>query len=292
MKRRRKVTGRHHGMQAVTLCISTTMVLILLGLVVLSVQAARNRSTYVKENMMVNLVLGDTVTADEGRALVAELQASAYARQVKYISQEEALRTMTAELGDDPVKFAGVNPFQAEIEILLQAGYANSDSLARLTTTMTKDTRVIDVIYAKDQIDAVDRNIQRINLFLIVLVILHIFICFTLVNNSVQLGIYSRRFTIHTMKLVGAKWSFIRHPFLWRSIGIGFVASLLACAVLGAGVYSFYRYQADLARFIGWWELGVTAVCIFVFGFVIMLLCTLFSVNRFLRMTAGELYKS
>ena len=82
------------------------MVLILLGLVVLSVQAARNLSTYVKENMMVNLVLGDTVTADEGRALVAELQASAYARQVKYISQEEALRTMTAELGDDPVKFA------------------------------------------------------------------------------------------------------------------------------------------------------------------------------------------
>ena len=183
--------------------------------------------------------------ATEGQRGVDTIRQMVKLQQGRNISQEEALRTMTAELGDDPVKFAGVNPFQAEIEILLQAGYANSDSLARLTTTMTKDTRVIDVIYAKDQIDAVDRNIQRINLFLIVLVILHIFICFTLVNNSVQLGIYSRRFTIHTMKLVGAKWSFIRHPFLWRSIGIGFVASLLACAVLGAGVYSFYRYQAD-----------------------------------------------
>lgn len=278
-------------MQAVTLCISTTMVLILLGMVVLLVQAARNLSTYVKENMSVNLVLGDTVSVDDGKALVAELQARPYARHVTYISQEEALKTMTAELGDDPVKFAGVNPFQAEIELQLQAAFANSDSLARISSQMKDDRRIIDVIYAKDQIDAVDRNVQRINIFLLILVALHIFICFTLVNNSVQLGVYSRRFTIHTMKLVGAKWSYIRHPFLWQSISIGLIASLLACAVLGTAVYTFYRYQPDLARFVGWWEIGLTALCIFVFGFVIMLLCTLLSVNRFLRMTAGELYK-
>ena len=286
------MTSRHNGMQAVTLCISTTMVLILLGMVVLLVQAARNLSTYVKENMSVNLVLGDTVSADSGQALVAELQARPFARKVTYISQEEALQTMTAELGDDPMKFAGVNPFQAEIEVQLHAAFANSDSLTYISSAMKKDVRVIDVIYAKDQIDAVDRNVQRINLFLLILVALHIFICFTLVNNSVQLGIYSRRFTIHTMKLVGAKWSFIRHPFLWRGIGIGLVASLMACAVLGTGIYTFYRYQPDLARFVGWWEIGLTALCVFAFGFVIMLLCTLFSVNRFLRMTAGELYKS
>lgn len=291
MKRRKKMAGRHYGMQAVTLCISTTMVLILLGLVLLSVQATRNLSTYVKENMSVNLVLGDTVTADAGRTLVKELEERPFTRQIKYISQEEALATMTTELGDDPVKFAGVNPFQAEIEIQLKADFANGDSLDHITTEMIQDARVIDVIYAKDQIDAVDRNVQRVNIFLLVLVALHIFICFTLISNTVQLGVYSRRFTIHTMKLVGAKWSFIRHPFLVSSITIGLIASVLACLVLGAGVYSFFHYQPELAEFIGHWELGVTAVSIFIFGFFIMLLCTLLSVNRFLRMTAGELYK-
>ncbi len=279
-------------MQAVTLCISTTMVLILLGLVVVSVLAARNLSTYVKENMSVNLVLGDTVTVSEGTALMSEIEARPYTRHVKYISQEEALRTMTAELGDDPVKFAGVNPFQAEIEVQLKANYANSDSLARVAEALKADSRITDIIYAKEQIDAVDRNIQRINLVLLVLMALNIFICFTLISNSVQLGVYSRRFTIHTMQLVGARWSLIRRPLLRRSIVIGLIASLLACLVLGAAIYALYKYQPGATQFITHREMAIVAVSVFVFGFFIMLLCTLLSVNKFLRMTAGELYKS
>ncbi len=285
------MTSRRHGMQVVTLCISTTMVLILLGLVVLSVLTARNLSTYVKENMSVNLVLGDTVSLADGQALLAQLKTRPYARQVKYISQEEALRIMTQEMGDDPVKFAGVNPFQAEIEVLLQADYANSDSLRRTIGVLQQDPRIVEVMYAKDQIDAVDRNVNRFNIFLLVLLGLNIFICFTLVSNSVQLGVYSRRFTIHTQKLVGARWSLIRRPFLAKSIGIGLVASLLACALLGAAVYSGIQLQPGATDLITPRELIITAAAIVVFGFFIMLLCTLLSVNRFLRMTAGELYK-
>lgn len=285
------MTSRHHGMQVVTLCISTTMVLILLGLVVLSVLTARNLSTYVKENMSVNLVLGDTVSLADGQALLAQLKQRPYARQARYISQDEALRIMTAEMGDDPVKFAGVNPFQAEIEVLLQADYANSDSLRRTISALQQDPRIVEVMYAKDQIDAVDRNVNRINIFLLVLLGLNIFICFTLVSNSVQLGVYSRRFTIHTQKLVGARWSLIRRPFLAKSIGIGLVASLLACALLGAAVYSGIQLQPGASDLITPRELIITAAAIVVFGFFIMLLCTLLSVNRFLRMTAGELYK-
>ena len=285
------MTGRRHGMQVVTLCISTTMVLILLGLVVLSVLTARNLSTYVRENMAINLVIGDTVTVDEGQALVKELQKAPYAKTVKYISQEEALKVMTDEMGANPVEFAGVNPFYAEIEVQMKADYANTDSLRRLSEQLMKDWRVTDVAYPADQIDDVNRNVQRISLILLGLSVLLLIVSYSLISNSVRLGIYSRRFTIHTMKLVGARWSLIRRPFLKRSLLIGVVASLLACLVLGGIVFSLYRYQPGVAELITRHDLLLTAAAVFVFGFVIMLLCTLLSVNKFLRMTAGELYK-
>jgi cell division transport system permease protein len=291
MKKRRKMTSRHHGMQVVTLCISTTMVLILLGLVVLSVLTARNLSTYVRENMAINLVLGDTVSIADGSALVQQMQAQPFAREVKYISQEEALQTMTERLGADPVEFAGVNPFQAEIEIQMKAAYANTDSLRSISDRLKKDERVTDVAYQADLIDEVNVNIQRISLILLALSVLLLIVSYALISNSVRLGVYSRRFTIHTMKLVGASWSLIRRPFLRRSIIIGLVASLLACAILGGIVYSLYRYQPGATELITQRDLIITGIAVLAFGLVFMLVCTLFSVNKFLRMTAGELYK-
>lgn len=285
------MTSRHHGMQVLTLCISTTMVLILLGLVVLSVLTARNLSTYVRENMAINLVLGDTVSIDDGSALVKELQAQPYAREVKYISQEEALAVMTEKLGADPVEFAGVNPFQAEIEVHMQEAYANTDSLRSISERLMKDNRVTDVAYQADLIDDVNRNIQRISLILLALSVLLLIVSYALISNSVRLGVYSRRFTIHTMKLVGAKWSLIRRPFLRRSIIIGLVASLLACVILSGIVYSIYRYQPGVTELITRRDVIITGIAVLVFGLVFMLVCTLFSVNKFLRMTAGELYK-
>lgn len=278
-------------MQGVTLCISTMMVLILLGMVVLSVFAARNLSTYVKENMSMSLVLGDTVSVADGMALIDQLKKSPCAKAVKYVSQEEALQVMTAELGANPIEFAGVNPFQAEIEVRIRSDYANTDSLRRLSAQLMKDNRITDVSYQADQIDQVNRNVQRISIVLLVLSLLLIIISYTLISNSVRLGVYSRRFTIHTMKLVGARWSFIRRPFLWRSIGIGLVASLLACGVLEAIVYSIYRYEPRTLQLMTTRELAFTAAAVFAFGFIIMLFCTLLSVNKFLRMTAGEIYK-
>ena len=292
MKRRKRQTGRHLGLQAVSLCISTTMVLILLGLVVAFVLTARNLSTYVRENMSVNLVLGDTVSVSDGQQLATRLQQRPFAHQVHYVSADEALAIMTVELGADPVEFAGVNPFQAEISIQLAADYANSDSLKRLETVLKADSLITDVYYAQDEIDAADHNLNFVSLVLLVLSALLIFICYTLISNSVQLGVYARRFTIHTMKLVGARWSFIRRPFLVRSIIIGLISSLLASAVLVAIGYSLYHYQNSLAQLMTWTDVAITIAAIFCFGFAIMLFCTLLSVNRFLRMTAGELYKN
>ena len=187
------------------------------------------------------------------------------------------------------MEFAGVNPFQAEIKIQLNANYANSDSLARLARALKTDSLVTDVYYAQDEIDAADHTLNYVNLVLLVLSALLIFICYTLISNSVQLGVYARRFTIHTMKLVGARWSFIRRPFLVRSIVIGLISSLLASIVLVVIGYSLYRYQNSLAQLITWSDVVITIAAVFVFGFAIMLFCTWLSVNKFLRMTAGEL---
>lgn len=279
-------------MQAVTLCISTTMVLVLLGLVVLSVLTTRNLSDYVRENLTVTVMLSDSVTAKDGIALGKKLQEQHYAKEVTYISKEQALKEQTEAMGSDPSEFLGVNPFVATLEMHMHADYANADSLKKIVRQIKKNRQqVTDVAYQEDLTERVNFNLQRISMVLLVLAVLLIIVSYSLISNSVRLDIYSRRFSIHTMKLVGASWGFIRWPFMKRAITIGMVASLLSCGVLGGGIYALYTYQPGAEQLIGLTELSVTVVAVFVAGFFIMLFCTFLSVNKFLRMSAGDLYK-
>ena len=291
MKKKKKNSAHRYGLQMVTLCISTTMVLVLLGIVVLSVLTARNLSVYMRENVTINVMLGDTVSVDDGIALGDMILAQPYSKHVTYISKESALKTMKEELGADPTEFAGVNPFAAELEVQMQADYVHTDSMRKITDRLLENDKVIDVAYIEDQVDAVNRNVERISIILLIISALLIFVSYSLISNSVRLSIYSRRFQIHTMKLVGASWGFIRRPFLRRSVGVGVLASLLACLLLGGVVYGIYRYQPGFIEIMSWVELALTAVAVFLFGFAIMTFCTWLSVNKFLRMTAGEIYK-
>ena len=291
MRKKNRTTRRRHGMQVVTLCISTTMVLILLGLVVLSVLTARNLSNYVKENLTVTVMLGDTVTTNEAHRLCRDLYHRPYARNIDYISKEQALKEQTEAMGSDPSEFLGMNPFVATLELQLKSDYANPDSLMWIARELARRAEVTDVAYQEDLTHRVNHNLQRVSLVLLVLAVLLIIVSYSLVSNSVRLSIYSRRFAIHTMKLVGASWSFIRWPFLRRAFGVGLVAALLACCVLGALVVALYRYQPGIGQIIGWQELLITAVAMLLFGLLITLLCAYISVNKFLRMKAGELYK-
>lgn len=279
-------------MQDVTLCISTTMVLVLLGLVVLSVLTTRNLSDYVRENLTVTVMLSDSVSAKNGMALGEKLQEQSYAKQVTYISKEQALKEQTEAMGSDPSEFLGVNPFVATLEMHMQADYANADSLKRIARQIKKTHKqVTDVAYQENLTEQVNSNLQHISMVLLVLAVLLIIVSYSLISNSVRLDIYSHRFSIHTMKLVGASWAFIRWPFLKRAITIGLVASLLSCCVLSGFIYALYSYEPAACEVVGMGELSITALAIFAAGFVIMLFCTCLSVNKFLRMTAGEIYK-
>jgi len=291
MRKSRNLEKRRHGLQMVTLCISTTMVLTLLGLVMLSVLTAHNLQKNLRENVEISVILGDTIAKEDGVALGKIIQKKPYAHQVAFISSEEALKMAKEEMGIDPTEFTGSNPFSPELTVTMEAEYANTDSLSVIVKRLLKDRRVVDVAYTKDEIDGMNRILEPVSIALLGLSVLLIFICYTLISNSIQLSIYSRRFLIHTMKLVGASWGFIRRPFLKQAVVVGVISALLTCALLGGIIYMLMPFMPHVEEIMTWRELAITAAAVFVFGFVITVFCTLLSVNKFLRMTAGELYK-
>ncbi len=291
MKRRKEKTGRRQGVQLMTLCISTSMVLVLLGLVVFSVQTSRNLSHWVKENLTVTIVLNDEVSVGDAKRFQQDLVRRPFSKDVLYISREQALKEQTDAMGSDPSEFLGMNPFPATLELQLHSDYANADSLAWISDELRKNPEVTDVAYQVDLMDSVNRNLAKLNILLLVLAVLLTFISFSLINNTVRLSVYSRRFLIHTMKLVGASWGFIRRPFMRQGALVGVIAALIAIIVLGGGIYALYYYEPNILAIITWRELVITALAVLVFGLVITLTCSYISVNRFLRMPAGELYK-
>ena len=288
---KRKKTGNHRGMQWLTLCISTAMVLVLLGLVVFSVLTSRNLSIWVKENLTVTVMLSDDASINDAKRLCRNLYYRPYSKNIDYVSKEQALQEQTKEMGADPSEFLGANPFVATLELQLHSDYANRDSLIWIKQELLNTPKVTDVAYQEDLMDNVNTTLGRINIVLLVLALLLTFVSYQLISNTVRLSVYSRRFIIHTMKLVGASWGFIRRPFLRQAMLIGLVAALLACLVLGICFYSLYYYEPKVLSIIGWQELTVTAVAIFLFGLVITLICSWISVNRFLKMKAAEIYK-
>ena len=291
MKKRKKKTVGRRGMQLLTLCISTSMVLVLLGLIVLSVLTSHNLSAWVKENLTVTVMLSDEASVNDAKRLCRELYHRPYSKNIDYISKERALEEQTEAMGSDPSEFLGANPFVATLEIQMFAEYANGDSLKWITKELQKQKYVTDVAYQEDLMDDVNRNLTRINIILLVLAMLLTIVSFSLINNTVKLSVYSRRFLIHAEKLVGASWGFIRRPFVKQAVGVGIIAAIIAIAVLVACVFGLYRFEPAIINIITWVEMVITGVAVLLFGLLITMFCSWISVNRFLKMSAGDLYR-
>ena len=267
------------------------MVLVLLGMVVFSVLTSRNLSQWVRENLTVTVMLNDEVTVNEAKLLCRDLYHRPYSRNIDYISREQALKEQTAAMGSDPSEFLGMNPFSATLELQMKSDYANRDSLKWIAAELKKNPKIADVVYQVDLMDRVNRNLTKVNILLLVIAALLTFISFSLINNTVRLSVYSRRFLIHTMKLVGASWGCIRGPFKKRGLVVGIIAAVLAFLVLGGCVYGLYYYEPNMMNIITWRELAITAGAVLLFGIIITSVSCYISVNRFLRMTPGEMYK-
>lgn len=279
------------GMQLVTSCISTTLVLVVLGLVVFCVLTADRLSDSVRRQLSVTVLLTDEAGEADASRFEALLRTERFISGLTYIPKEQALKEHVEATGSDPSEFLGSNPFSASFELQMDAAYANTDSLCWITKKLKNNALVADVLYQKDLVESLNRNLQKVGFVLLVLAGLLTIVSFTLINNTVRLSIYSRRFLIHTMKLVGASWSFIRRPFLARCFWLGVVSAVLADALLLGGIHSLVRYDAAFAELITKEMMLMVAGVVLFCGLFITLVCSYFSVNAYLRMKESDMYE-
>lgn len=277
-------------MQFITAGISTTMVLFLLGLVVFFVLTANNLSVYIRENIAFSAILDDGIKETSIIKLQESLNKKDYVKQTVYISKDQALKEQIEAMGTDPSEFLGHNPFNASIEIKLNAGYTNLDSIKWIEKELMANKSILEISYPQNLLDSVNRNLQKISAFLLGLAVLLSLISFSLINNTIRLTIYSKRFLIHTMKLVGASWGFIRRPFITRNLWIGILSGAVANAILTASAYTAVKYEPELLAIVSPKSIMIVAAAVMVFGMIITTLCAYISINKYLRMKISELY--
>lgn len=277
-------------MQAVTSTISVSLLLILLGLIVLFSLTARVVADRVKENLTVTVVLDDNAQTAEAEHLQDSLNTLCYVGSIDYISREQALQEQIESMGIDPTEFLGANPFSISMEIKVKPDYSSADSLQRISEELRQSKLVADVMYQEDLVESINRNLHRVSFFLLAIALLLVIISLSLINNTVRLSVFAHRFVIHTMKLVGAKWSFIRRPFLVRGFWIGFVSAIIADAVIFGGIFWTSRYDNGVLQYLTQENLIITALSVLVIGLVLAIVCTFFSVTHCLKMRGSELY--
>jgi cell division transport system permease protein len=277
-------------MQFLTASISTSLVLLLLGMVVFFVLTADSLSTYVRENISFSVLLSDDMKEADALRFRQTLVDEPFVKEAVYISKDQALKEQTEAMGTNPAEFLGYNPFTASLEIKLNAAYAHPDSIPWIEQRIRENKLVMEINYPEDLLDTVNSHIRRLSLFLLGLAALLSLISFALINNTIRLTLYSKRFLIHTMKLVGASWSFIRRPFLLRNLCVGVLAAVLADAALMGMAHALLRYEPELIVLITPRSMGIVMASVAVFGLVITFLCAYISINKYLRMKANTLY--
>ena len=287
-KKRKKISFQW---QALTSTISTTFVLILLGLTILCGLTAHRLSESVRQSLTITVILSDEANDTTSKALKRQLEKRQWVKEVTYISREQALKEQTEAMGTDPTEFLGANPFTPSLELHLGAEYACTDSLVWISKRLKNNQLVADVVYQKDLIERLNSNLHKISYVLLGLAVLLMLVTLVLINNTVRLSVYSRRFIIHTMKLVGASWGFIRRPFMIRSFWIGLSAGILADAVLAGGLHMLWKYDPSVAQYLPLENVLFTAIAVLVCGLLLTLVCTFISVGRYLGMREGDLYE-
>ena len=287
-RKRRKISLRW---QALTSTISTTFVLVLMGLVIMCALTARRLGESVRQSLAVTVMMTDEASNAEAKALKAKLEKRKWVKDITLITREQALKEQTEAMGQDPTEFLGQNPFTPSLELHLEADYACTDSLLWISKRLKSQSKVSDVIYQKDLVESLNRNLHKVAYILLGMAALLGLVTLVLINNTVRLSVYSRRFIIHTMRLVGASWGFIRRPFMMRAMWIGLAAGILADAVLVGGVHTLLQYDPSTIEYVTPENVGITLLSVLVFGLLLTLLCTFASVSHYLGMREGEMYE-
>ncbi|WP_374166832.1 cell division protein FtsX [Arcticibacter sp. MXS-1] len=275
----------------VSTVISIALVLLMIGLLGLMLVHARNLSNYVKENIVLNIIVNDGAKEVDVLALQKQLDTHPYVLRTQYVSKEIAARNLQKDLGEDFVQFLGYNPLLSSIDVYMKADYANNNSIKAFSSQLTKNPLVKEVIYQKSLIDMVNQNIQVIGLVILAFAGVLLVIAVALINNTIRLAIYSQRFLIKSMQLVGATKGFIRRPFIGYGIVHGFLGGLIAIILLLLTLYLAQQQIPELVILRNWFEFGAVFVAVIVIGILISGLSTYFAVSKYLRLKIYNLYR-
>lgn len=285
-----KYSRRRYQSSYVTTLVSITLVLFMLGLLGLTVLHARKLSDYVKENIGFRVYMKSTVREAGIMQLQKILDATEYVKSTEYITPEQAAEELSRDLGEDFIDFLGYNPLPPAIDLRLKASYANVDSLEMIETELMKNEDVKEVFYVKSLVHLINSNIRKISILLLGFSGLLLIIAIALINNTIRLSVYSKRFIIRSMQLVGATQAFIRRPFLFKGVAQGLYSALITLLLLTGILYWLRNEYPELM------ELQDLELLLALYGLVILLgiiiswSSTYFAVRKYLRIKGDNLY--
>ena len=270
--------------------ISLSLVLFVVGLLGLVLINAQRLSNYVKENIGFTIMLKEGVNEMEIINFQKILDAADFAKSSTFVSKEQATKDLQNDLGEDFVSFLGYSPLLASVDVKLNASYANTDSLAVIKTELNDYPVVHTIFYQENLIDKLNSNVNRLSFFLLSFCLLLFVIAFALINNTIRLSVYSKRFLIRTMRLVGATNSFIQKPFLVKGIYQGIYSSIFAIFMLIGSIQLIQSETASMLNITDLKIIGFIFILIFVFGFFLSWISTFFAVRKFIKQNESELY--
>ena len=270
--------------------ISTSLVLLLVGIASLLLLNARSVSDYFKENLQVSVLMKTEVSDEETVAFQTQLDSLPFIRSTRFVSKQQGAEELSEMLGEDFLRVFESSPIPASIDVNLRADYVSADSLDVVKAAIMASPLVDEVAYQQSLIEALNANLRKISLLLGVLILLLLFISFVLINNTVRLSVFSRRFTIQTMKLVGATRSFIRGPFLVQGVFQGLFAAILAIILLVAMLFFVRREFEQLFAVFRLEILLAVMGIVIAAGVLICVVSTYFVVNKLVSLSKDELY--
>ena len=270
--------------------ISLSLVLFVIGLLGLVLINAQRLSNYVKENIGFTIMLKEGVNEIEIMNFQKILDAADFAKSSTFVSKEQATKDLQNDLGEDFVSFLGYSPLLASVDVKLNASYANTDSLAVIKTELNDYPVVHTIFYQENLIDKLNSNVNRLSFFLLCFCLLLFVIAFALINNTIRLSVYSKRFLIRTMRLVGATNSFIQKPFLVKGIYQGIYSSIFAIFMLIGSIQLIQSETASMLNITDLKIIGFIFILIFIFGFFLSWISTFFAVRKFIKQNESELY--
>ena len=289
-KIKNKSLNRKIVSSSVSVIISLSLVLFVLGLLSLFLINAQRLTNYVKENIGFSIMIKENIKEIELIEFNKILDGESFTKSTEFISKEEATRDLENELGEDFVSFLGFNPIMASIDVKLNSNYANNDSLNNISRQLQKNKIVHEVYYQKNLIETLNNNIRKISFFLLVVSLILFFIAFALINNTIRLSVYSKRFIIRTMSLVGAESQFIQKPFLINGVYQGLYSAIFAVFLLIGSIQLIQKETANILNINDLQIIGIVFIVLFCSGVIISVASTFFAVRRFIYSNEGELY--